>query len=55
MTDSSLMRGPGFVRCAMCGELHVDPYPNLAVIDGEMWDLCAGPCADMASGTADDQ
>lgn len=46
MTDASLMRGNDWVRCCICGELHADPYPDLAVDDGGVvWDVCAGGCA----------
>ena len=44
--DPSLMRGDGWVRCCICGELHERPYPNLARdADGFLWDVCAGECA----------
>lgn len=46
MTDPDLMRGDGWVRCCMCGELHVTPYPNLARgKNGSLWDVCKGECA----------
>ncbi len=46
MTDPSLMRGEGWLRCAICGELHVEPFALLAVdVDGFKWDVCAGECA----------
>jgi hypothetical protein len=46
MTDPALMRGDGWVRCCICGELHVAPYERLAVdADGLRWDVCAGQCA----------
>lgn len=49
MTDPTLMRGDGWVRCCMCGALHEDPYPDLAVdTEGNRWDMCSGECA--ASG-----
>jgi hypothetical protein len=42
----SLMRGDGWVRCCVCGALHVAPYPGLARdVDGSMWDVCEGECA----------
>jgi hypothetical protein len=44
--DPSLMRGDGWVRCCICGELQERPYPNLAVDgEGQRWDVCVGPCA----------
>jgi len=44
--DASLMRGDGWVRCCICGELHERPYERLAVdLDGERWDVCSGDCA----------
>ena len=44
--DPSLMRGDGWVRCCICGELHWHPYPDLHRDDnGELWDVCAGQCA----------
>lgn len=44
--DASLMRGEGWVRCTICGELHEHPYPNLAVDErGIVWDVCSGNCA----------
>jgi hypothetical protein len=46
MVDTALMRGEGWVRCSICGELHEAPYPGLAVdVNGDTWDLCSGPCA----------
>lgn len=46
MTDPALMKGDGWVRCAICGELHTRPYERLAVDrDGNVWDVCAGDCA----------
>lgn len=43
MTDPSLMRGPDWVRCCICGELHVEPFDGLAVDeDGAKWDMCVG-------------
>ena len=48
MTDSALMRGEGWVRCCICGALHVEPFENLMVDeDGVRWDVCVG-CADEA-------
>ena len=50
--DPGLMRGDGWVRCQICGELHEAPYPRLAVdSDGEKWDVCAGRCAQEAGIT----
>lgn len=44
--DGSLMRGDGWVRCCICGELHEHPFPNLAVDEhGVAWDVCKGDCA----------
>lgn len=46
VVDSSLMRGEGWVRCCICGELHESPYDRLAVdSDGWKWDVCEGDCA----------
>jgi hypothetical protein len=46
VTDPALMRGPGWVRCCICGQLHEHPYGGLAVDqEGERWDVCAGRCA----------
>lgn len=46
MTDPALMRGDGWVRCCICGQLHERPYPNLAVDrQGSKWDACKGQCA----------
>lgn len=46
MVDTSLMRGEGWVRCTICGALHVEPYPNLVTdTDGVTWDVCKGECA----------
>jgi hypothetical protein len=46
VTDSALMRGDGWVRCCICGELHERPYPNLARdAAGDLWDACSGDCA----------
>jgi hypothetical protein len=40
------MRGDGWVRCCICGELHERPYPNLARdAAGDLWDACSGDCA----------
>lgn len=47
------MRGAGWVRCCICGELHEDPYPNLARVDGTLVDVCAGACARAAGVTED--
>lgn len=47
--DSSLMRGDGWVCCAICAAYHTDPYPRLAVdIEGNRWDVCSGACAEEA-------
>jgi hypothetical protein len=44
--DQSLMRGEGWIRCTICGELHVDPFDGLAVdANGVKWDVCIGDCA----------
>ena len=49
MTDFRLMRGEGWVRCCICGELHEPPWPNLATDeDGDLTDVCAGECASEA-------
>lgn len=54
MVDPSLMHGVDadgheWVRCCICGELHVWPHPNLYVDDdGAKWDLCEGRCAEEA-------
>lgn len=46
MTDPALMRGPDWVRCCLCGEVHVAPFDGLArASDGQLWDMCA-TCAD---------
>jgi hypothetical protein len=51
VVDPMLMRGRDdigpWVRCAMCGKLHRDPWPDLAVDldDGGRWDVCTGDCA----------
>lgn len=47
MTDPYLMKGPGWQRCCICGELHEHPYPGLArdPYDDSIWDVCAGRCA----------
>jgi hypothetical protein len=46
MTDPSLMRGNNWVRCCMCGELHTEPFDNLAKDkNGVYWDICKGQCA----------
>jgi hypothetical protein len=46
MTDHRLMRGEGWVRCCICGELHTEPYLTLAKdVDGHRWDVCEGDCA----------
>ena len=46
MTDPALMRGDGWVRCSFCGQLHVDPYPDLYVDEaGDRWDVCRS-CAE---------
>jgi hypothetical protein len=46
VVDPDLMRGDGWVRCCVCGELHEAPYDGLARDeDGRLWDLCAGQCA----------
>lgn len=45
MTDPSVMRGEGWVRCCICGELHEDPYPNLARDENGLIDVCRGECA----------
>lgn len=50
MTDPALMRGEGWVRCAICGELHVEPFALLARdSEGLKWDVCIGQCAIDAS------
>lgn len=49
MVDFSLMRGEDWVRCCICGALHVDPYPDLhRDTDGELMDICVGECAAQA-------
>lgn len=50
MTDQALMRGDGWVRCAICGAFHTDPeYPLLAIdTAGQRWDVCKGLCAEEA-------
>lgn len=41
VTDPSLMRGEGWIRCCLCGKLHERPYPGLWVDeDGITWDIC---------------
>lgn len=46
MVDTSLMRGEGWVRCCICGELHTAPYPDLHRDSvGQIFDLCKGKCA----------
>ena len=46
MVDPKLMRGAGWVRCAICGTAHSAPYPDLFEDeDGNLWDLCKGDCA----------
>lgn len=57
MTDPALMRGDGWVRCAMCGALHVAPFPGLYVdAQGVRWDVCA-KCAEdeIRAGEAHDR
>lgn len=40
------MRGPDWVRCAICGELHTEPLMTLVKdTDGNRWDVCSGDCA----------
>jgi len=47
MVDVALTRGEGWLLCAICFELHEDPYDNLAVdSEGRKWDVCAGECAE---------
>lgn len=49
--DAALMRGDGWVRCCLCGELHERPYPGLYVDpEGQRWDMCIG-CAPSAPYT----
>jgi len=49
MTDMSLMRGDGWVRCVICGELHKPPWSNLYRDRfGSLWDVCKGHCAQSA-------
>lgn len=44
--DPMLMRGDGWIRCCICGELHVRPFAGLALDrDGVRWDVCRGECA----------
>ena len=46
MVDPRLMSGPDWVRCAVCGELHTEPFITLAMDDdGNRWDVCEGDCA----------
>jgi hypothetical protein len=46
--DPSLMRGEGWVRCCICGELHWDPYPGLyRDPGGVLVDVCI-ECAEEA-------
>lgn len=41
MTDARLMRGVGWVRCCICGELHTPPYDDLYVDEDDVkWDMC---------------
>lgn len=42
----SMFRGDNWIRCCICGELHVDPYPDLYEDDEDQkWDFCKGQCA----------
>lgn len=46
MVSPDLMRGVGWIRCCICGELHTAPYPRLALdIEGDRNDVCKGDCA----------
>jgi len=45
VTDPDLMRGDGWVRCCICGELHVRPFDGLARDSSGKWDVCSGQCA----------
>ena len=47
------MRGDGWVRCCICGELHTPPYESLAIQQGDKYDVCTGLCAAEA-GLSDD-
>lgn len=52
MSDPHLMRGSNWVRCCICGEVHVKPYPDLFIDQhGALWDVCKGHCADEAGLT----
>lgn len=43
MTDPTLLRGDGWVRCCVCFEVHYAPYPDLYIDkDGIKWDWCKG-------------
>jgi hypothetical protein len=45
MTDPDLMRGDGWMRCCICGQLHVRPFDGLARDMSGYWDVCSGQCA----------
>ncbi len=45
MVDPDLMRGDGWIRCCICGRLHLAPYDELARDESGKWDVCAGECA----------
>lgn len=46
MTDPALMRGDGWVRCCICGKLHIHPFEYLARDEeGFLVDVCDGQCA----------
>jgi hypothetical protein len=48
----SLARGPDWVLCTICWDRHTAPYPDLfRDADGQLWDVCRGPCA-VSSGLA---
>ena len=49
MVDAQLMRGDGWIRCCICGQLHSEPYEGLATDrNGDVWDVCAGECAQLS-------
>lgn len=46
MTGRPPLYGEGWIRCRICGAVHVPPFPLLYVDpDGRLWDACAGACA----------
>lgn len=47
------MRGPGWVRCSLCGQLHEHPYPDLYTDpEGATWDVCR-TCAEHEQAALD--